>query len=424
VDSRKLDKEMAEVEKAVFLKEKALQASIHQSRAEVSALLSEVDDLLEEDSALVPPPAPLIPVVSQALVEPLKWESALDMARKTLELNSINSQGLTSFDLLTPEELTSINQQLNRPMYERLAWDKWDYIMAFGAGIAGGALDIFVGTPGHGLQKMMGDKDTWIGSTMEKIHGKHATGAPIDYQGDHFRGGDHRGRTTGHDLLRPLEGIRQFMDGTFRGSYWYNGQQFTIESATNQYGNPYDTMGMGSAAFAWMTHMACDFFSSKSLPIPGTSYLNNIDSHAVRHFVQEDLYKHGVNLKHLALQTLPPLLIEVAIRIYVHLRYRKMGLHPEALEQKKIELLAVAHGTCTAFNVGKVILMEDPTLLNMPQIMALARTLFKLWLAEFNRNALSRKVERNVQELQVDLKVLHQRWEMDLEKGIPKPIIL
>ena len=261
---------------------------------------------------------------------------------------------------------------------------------------------------------MMNDKETWLAQTMEKIHGWHSGGAPADYQGPHFGGPGHRGLSPAHDILRMLSGIKQFHDGVFRGYYWVNGVKVVVETATNQFGTPYDPMGWGHAVCAWMVHIFCDFFSSHSLPLPGTSFFQGIDSHAVRQFVQRDLYQHGITLRHLALQTIPPLLIEMAIRVYIWLRYRNSGLDVEAVEQKKYELLTVGHSICTSFNVGKVILLNDPSMLNMPEMMAFVRSIFKLALKEQFRTSSFQKAKRNLAELQREAKALEDQVGLDM----------
>lgn len=329
----------------------------------------------------------------------LDWDSIVQVASKEVEAHGLNPSQIYLYDLLTPDENIAIQKYLDRPLYERLPWDKWDYIFAFGTGLVGGVFDIILGTPGFGLQEQMADKNSWIGCHLDKFHHLHSGGAPADYQGPHFGGGFHRGLTKAHDLLNPIEGIRQFMDGQFRGFYWVDGKKYFIESPVNQYGNPYQTMDFGAAVLAWMIHMFCDFFSSTSLPIPGTSYIYGMDNRELRIFVQEDLYKSGFNLRHLVLQTIPPIAIEVILRSYTFLRYRRQTVNQDALAQKKMELLAVAHAVSAGFNIGKVIVLQDPLFINLPQLVALARTLIRLVLQEYSRNSFFEKALRNVRDL-------------------------
>jgi hypothetical protein len=348
------------------------------------------------------------------------WESTLLASQKEIISHGIDPDEIYIDDLLSPEENYAIQQKLNRPLYDRIPWDKWDYIFSFGAGLIGGGLDIFLGTPGSGLQAQMADKNSWIGSQMEKIHHLHPVDAPIDYQGKHFGGGYHRGLTKAHDLFRPLEGIRQFMDGEFRGFYWVDGKKYFIESSVNQFGKSYQTMDFGDAVLAWMIHMFCDFFSSTSLPIPGTSYIYGMDNRDLRVLVEKDIYQSGINLRHLVLQTIPTISIELILRSYVLFRYHNKIVNSDALTQKKTELLAVGHSVCAGFNIGKVIVLSDPLLINLPQLFALSKTLIRLALQESKRNSFYNKTLRNLKELHQTQK----KFENLIEKELPEPIIL
>ena len=281
--------------------------------------------------------------------------------------------------------------------------DRWDYFVAFGAGIAGAAGDILLGTPGRFVQNAMADKEHGLGKWMESIHAKHADGALIDYQGPNFGGKYHRGLTTGHDLLRPLEGIRQFKDGEFRGFYWQDGKKFIVETVQNQRGNPYDSINSWpEAAFAWLVHNICDFFSSTSLPIPGTSYLYGLPNRDIRKFVQEDLYQNGINLRHVTLQTLAALVVEVGVRSYMAIRYRNVDVPKNALRQKRTELLALGHTITTAVNNGKITILKDPTMLNVPMLLLCLKNVLGMVVLEQKRNSFAAKITRNVAELRAN----------------------
>jgi hypothetical protein len=348
------------------------------------------------------------------------WDQTVAAARQHVGAEGKNPNQLSTVQLLSPKELEEVNRHLARPMYQRVPWDRWDWLVAFGAGLTGGLIDVFLGTPGHFAQAAMADKDHLMGSWMEGIHGQHGGAAPIDYQGPHFGGGSHRGLTSGHDLFRPLEGIGQFKDGTFRGWYFHDGIRVMVESTVNQNGVPYEPMSWGSAALAWMVHNACDFFSSASLPIPGTSWLYESESHDVRRFVQEDLYKQGINLRHVALQTLAPLAVKVAVGSYFFLRYRNLDAPAAAKAQKRAELGALAHGVSLGINLGKIAVMKNPLLLNVPQLIATMRSLFGLIVLEHSRNSFIRKFKRNAGELAA----AQDELEMLLKDRLPGKIVL
>ena len=194
----------------------------------------------------------------------------------------------------------------------------------------------------------------------------HPGNSPIDFQGEiegqSFAGkwGSHRGLSSAHDLLRPLEGIRQFKDGVFRGLHWKDGVKHIVESGVNQHGKAYEPMGWAAAVVVWLCHVACDFFSKSSLPIPGTSWLREWSSDETMRFLQNSVYRQGINLRHVTLQTIAPFAVEIGIRSYVAIRYRRSDAPEDALRQKTIELLALSHTLTVAINVGKIVIMKNP----------------------------------------------------------------
>ena len=240
--------------------------------------------------------------------------------------------------------------------------------------------------------------------------------------GEHFGGRYHRGRTSGHDLLRPLEAIRQFKDGEFRGTYWgHGGIRHVVERSANQHGNSYSPMGWGAAVLAWMVHVTCDYFSEASLPIPGTSLIHeNSSEHHIRAFVQNDLYGKGINLRHVTLQALAPLAVEVGIRTYTYLRHRKSDAPKDAIRQKQRELLVLAHTLMTAVNLGKIVITHNPLMLNVPALLALVRAVMGLIVLEEGRNSFIAKVSRNVAELRDSQDEIEQM----LVERFPIPVLL
>ena len=61
----------------------------------------------------------------------------------------------------------------------------------------------------------------WLNDTFHE--GKHATNAPIDFQGKHFGGGYHRELSKGHDILCFVDGIKMFKEGKFEAIRYENG---------------------------------------------------------------------------------------------------------------------------------------------------------------------------------------------------------
>lgn len=422
--ARGVDRELASVHRSNRARLDDIEAGVDELRADTAALIHEVDSLVDPDllDEVRQSDLHLVRETEEAAFdvgEERSWSDVVATADAQLAARGLESPG-SVVALLSDTENAAISAHLARPMYERIPWDRWDLLVAFGAGLAGAAADILLGTPGKFVQQAMADKKHWLGSWMESIHDKAPGGAAIDYQGPHFGGGHHRGLTTGHDLLRPLEGISQFKDGVFRGFYYKDGVKHVVETATNQYGNPYSPMGWGAAAVAWLVHNACDFFSSQSLPIPGTSWLYELPDRDVRVFVQKDLYQNGINLRHVTLQALAPLVVEVAIRSYAALRYRHTDAPEDAVRQKRAELLTLGHTLTAAVNIGKIVVLNDPTMLNVPALLALLKNVMGLVLLEQGRTSFVARIARNAGELrdtQADIEIL-------LERRISAPILV
>lgn len=401
-DGKKADKELAIVHKkneGELADAKGLAAKMELENKRLINELKEVGIRAGKNSILVEGDLPerRIEILPQdefgRVWDELVIASRQECARRGIPLPESSS------DLLSHDEQLQIIERLERPIWERMPWDRYDYLTAFAGGVVGSAIDILLATPGHFAEAMMADKNTRLGSWMERIHSLHADGAPIDYQGAHFGGGFHRGLSPGHDLLRPLEGIRQFRDGVFRGAYYKDGVKYVIESSVNQFGKAYEKRSYGDAVCAWAIHMFCDFFSSASLPIPGTSWVRECSSRELRVFVQNDLYQSGINLRHLTLQTLAPLVTEIGVSSYMIVRYSKSSSPSSAIQQKKIEMLTLGHALTTAINMGKVVVLEDPTRINVPAILALMNRLNTMILLEDRRTSLLGRILRNNQEI-------------------------
>ena len=425
-----IDQQLAIVHRSNAARVEDLEQRTQSIGGKLEELLDEADDVLNagatpsvEGRALV-----VVPTEKPGFASSdrrYSWTDTLSDAALQLSSRGIDAPG-SVVELLSEVENKEIVAYLDRPLYRRIAWDKWDLLWAFGVGLVGAAIDLLLGTPKHFVQGAMQNKDHWLGAWMERIHKTHPAGAPIDFQGQidgqSFTGkfGFHRGLSSGHDLLRPVEGIAQFKDGVFRDFFWKDGIKHVVESPVNENGVSYAPIGWAAAVFAWLCHMACDVFSSTSLPIPGTSWLRELPSHDVRSFVQNSLYQKGINLRHVTLQTIAPLAVEIGNRSYVAIRYKGSDAPEDALKQKTRELLAVSHTLTVAINVGKIVILKNPLLLNVPALLALLRSVLGLVILEQKRNSFIHKASRNVTELRDS----QDDIENMLDARIPAPLLV
>lgn len=294
------------------------------------------------------------------------------------------------------EELTKINAEMAEAQDEidfiptdSIPFDKTDWITIFGAAMVEIAMDFLFSDPANpnSFASKCNSSDNPIGKWCNNIHKKiDHSGNPLDFQGQFdqygniikngvkhegptisYGGGDHRGLTDGHDLLRMFDAIRQYHDGVFRDSGFVNGIKVAVESSVNQYGNPYAKLSWLNAAGKYISHMFADFFSSKSLPIPGHSLLAKASDRDLRKFAA-DMYSDGVNLRTEFLQSITVLIPETFVRIVWYFRYKDSEFSKEAKKKKLHLMLLLTHGISTLVNIGKVIITENPASINIPMI--------------------------------------------------------
>lgn len=340
------------------------------------------------------------------------------------------------------EYVKKLTEEMDAIDLDSIPFDKWDFVMAFFLAIIEVAGDFFLGDPAfkYSLANKNGPFVKWL----DKFHGSlDHDGSPLDYQGPAesdtlpwnggkdtalpdeaetpgFGGGGHRARTFGHDSLpiaRLLFGAKGKKDGeeeTDKGSAAkaYNGflllrdvigcgfAVFQISSgkfidcvftkqgvyrwiirSTNQYGNPYESCNLFVAIFKYMKHMAADFCSSTSLPVPGFSLLTHWPDRDVEAYAMK-LYRNGMNLRTMMLDGIPVGLVEILMRLYVHARYADSGWSDDAEDHKLDKMLLLTHGITAAVNIGKVVISKNPARLNLILIARVCNLVWKEIVAE------------------------------------------
>ncbi len=68
---------------------------------------------------------------------------------------------------------------------------------------------------------------------------------------------------------------------------------------------------------------------------------------------------------------------EFVLKVFHRLRYKESEWSKEAQDKKLHLLLLMTHGLATAFNIGKVIITENPVSLNLPMIVRTVSIAFK-----------------------------------------------
>jgi len=285
-------------------------------------------------------------------------------------------------------EIAALQNEMGAMVTEGINWDKWDYAVAFLLGIMEVAADFMFSDHNqpNSIANQMSDKKTPLGKAFHDIH-KHKLihkGHPLDYQGEGFKGGDHRAKTFGHDLLQFPRALNMLMKGEFSDSIYQNGAYQLVQTTLNQFGKEYAKLGFNEALIAYFTHMTADFFSNKGLPIPGFSLLTHFPNEKIIDFAN-DLSANGLNLRNLVMQGIPVLTVELVSWIYTSLRYRDSGYSKEQIASKKNTMLFLSHGIATAVNIGKVVVnatitkdfAKSLTSLNFPLVLRTVKLAWK-----------------------------------------------
>lgn len=354
----------------------------------------------------------------------LSYEEIYQMAHKDLTARGLDAENIDYRSLLPSEELAAIEKMLDRPETAREKWVKGDWIATFVAAAIGSLADIILGTRDNKLTGADPRKhfSSDFSSALNTLH-KHAGGGPIDYQGAGFGGGFHRGLSKGHDILRFVEGISMFKNGSFEGIRYINGEAVKVMTNVNPFGNAYTQLPLIEAIAQYAKHMLADLCSTCSLPFPGSSFLVECSDRDLRKFAA-DMYQNGFNIKNILVQSLSTISIEVIIRVYFSIQsvqqYKKELTVKEdysnldAIKQflkpvdtdKLNEMLLVAHTIVTAVNIGKVVLKKAPWELNVTEIISVVKygiRVLKATLSRREKKSEFAKLMRNAEEI-------HKQW--------------
>ena len=259
-------------------------------------------------------------------------------------------------ELLPPEVVTEIDRAFEGPV-RREPWDRWkDHLMVGAAGIVGALFDLLLS------HRLLNRPD--IHSSIK--HSRHAIDFPVE-------GGVHRVIGGGHDLFRFAEARQMIIDGTFSAKY----RGGFITSSIYRYGGrefPYTRVPEEAATNALLTHWLADFFSTRSLPIPGWSFLTQ-DSDRLASFAIQS-YQAGLNLRSLLSNTSGVLLTGMMLRLYTYIgQFARTGkIDPFLWKNIKYqEMCLVAQSINLLVNLGKVAVTKNLFAINVPAIMAVIR---------------------------------------------------
>ncbi|MFJ6096614.1 hypothetical protein [Williamsia muralis] len=314
-----------------------------------SRMLADIESTLDALEEPDPPASDDLPTVP-----------ALPRMQSYADLTSTNdsirgSQGWDSVDLLaalTPEQRQRHEQ---RSETQRRPWSTEDYV-AVGFAAAVGAAATWYDTQVDGaVKKAMSALKT---TDLFKDWERRAKRLPIDYTGANYGGPTHRVRSAGHDLARPLNALRQIMDGNFSGVRYEQGHRIDDVINLERFSRPHN---LAEALGLWAMHLAADVVTPMSLPMPGWTLLTELPSRDIRKFANTAYAgtkdNPGLNTRTGTLTpSLAALSTELIIRTHVHARSYYVTGSPALSKSDSAlqnEMLLAAHSVTNAVSLGK-----------------------------------------------------------------------
>lgn len=401
-------------------------------RAEALGRDEEMDDLLKESLGLLGKDA-----VEPESVEPIQvqvpavvgWDQLVSRHDQALRADGVDLRVLTIDELLPPELNAKIEAEWARLWPRREPWRWWEDFAAVGAaGLAGGLLDLFlskklrlggdVGKDAHDSILKDGSREfkERFGNEIKNPMSRHPIDAKIpgDLMGS-ARQDLHRAAGPGHDVCRIRESLDLMM-----------GKQtdFSVagQSVAEKTGGALRMMGLKGedarifntfsdpeqASFALFLHWKADFFSSRGLPLPGTSYLMDMGGGPAG--LAMKLYESGFSFWTLlaGLGKLSGVVVtELILRLHILIQRLRDGEKPYwsfSARNRYVEMFLVAHAIAAGVGAVAAVTTWNPAMLNFGAMIAATKNAIQLAyrLYKQRREALDRfasLVEQNNREL-------------------------
>lgn len=413
---------------------------------ELAALDEQVDTLLARAGITAPAPAATEPppaVASRPAGEPADPVTAdlatSDAFARGLEddLAYLHANGISAVaweDLLDAATLADIDARLRRPVRAEpmTAADVRTVRVCASLGIVAVLLDDSIDRTVRDRLCDLHDPASALGSSQlgQAIRqwDKDGKRLAIDYTGPGIGGpcGVHRVRSSGHGLLRPFSALRQIREGVFEGHHWRGDVLIPVRADRGRpewapYRRAEELFDANGAMLLWFKHLAADFTTDKSLPLPGATFLHESTDEAIRRFGAE-AYIGGLNLRRVALSgALPVAVVELGVRSSVFIRaWRQTGscrMTPECTAKLE-NMLLLSHGLVAAAGAGKVTVCwddEGPAALrhlNPAAFKAAGRYAIPV-AVRLAGSSESRSSERIERELAAGWDALATAWEFD-----------
>jgi len=313
-------------------------------------------------------------------------------------------------------EIEDIENEIAHLVESPISFDKYDYIMLVAAGVTGGLIDVVMGRPGSGYQGANQDsvlgkfneptiKNDSFWGLGEKLKPFDLKNNPIDAPIPGISVGDHRLYSYGHDIFRALQSINLIMTG--QGPIGID----PTEGLGGELSRGLDPRfaspdAMWKAVIVLALHWYKDYWSSRSLPIPGSTWIAHINGDVMPEWLDEATNQKDFNLRTLSAQALSVAVIEVMIGIHMAVRGRgyKSEYSDAQIAYKKQKMLLASHAVGMAFNLGKIYATGNPYYLNMPQVLRIAKLAFSV-VAENSRQTHKAKESAMLSQIRTQLQL-------------------
>jgi hypothetical protein len=354
------------------------------------------------------------------------WAEYMRGVDRYIEDHGIDTSRDPLSQLLPADQAARVIQKFDRD-FGPTRWDKWDYGAIGVTVLAGTLLDYFlVATPGasfEGKPQRGSPVTSWLTEQSEKLapissgdemsrnsfqrrvaglttRAERWAKAPYDVVSPKLdlTPNTHRLAAIGHDpLLGLVFGVKDVVCGTctFIDS---KGVFQVLPTAAAGDRNPVQALA------TVVTHHFSDVFTAKGLPPPFLSALQALkvnsgftlreggDPVSVPNLVRY-MYSNGYDLRHFATMAIVPAVAELMLHAYHFIRTRTndedLGKEGIRGRLKLAQMLTITHALLASGNIVKTALYGwNPTALNMPQFLWLAKQAVSLLTLQAKRDAM------------------------------------
>lgn len=303
-------------------------------------------------------------------------------------------------------------------------WSKADYYVVYSAAIIGSILDIlitqtdvFKPVDDKIKELLKSDDIKGIQKKLDKWSNDFRNGgsAPIDFMGFDMAGRKsiHEQYSFGHDPLRFIEGIREFLTGNFRGIDKY-GTLIDVE-----FGEA--VPNLIQAILSYIAHMLSDLLNAQGIPYPGTTFLMQFGSDKVREDIAAAYRSGKFNFRTSVYQSLPTLIVSLIIHSYSIYNNYAQGKKKWLIlggEPKTQSMLLVANLIISSQNIAinsvRGVLGDAHALfrVNYPQI---ANTLKHVLIYMINEKKKLNKIKEKIDSIEDNVKSRELNLSTDLD---------